>query len=59
MPDSMVEKSVEERAEERIEERTVYLISRRCEVRCRLWYQVTPFREGLLRYFLVRIQELE
>lgn len=55
MPDTMVEKKIEER----VEERTVYLISRRCEVRCRLWYQVTPFREGLLRYFLVRVQELE
>jgi hypothetical protein len=41
------------------EERTVYLISRQREVRCRLWYRVTPFREGLYRYFLVGTGELE
>ncbi len=41
------------------EERTVYLISRQREVRCRLWYWVTPFREGLYRYFLVGTEELE
>jgi hypothetical protein len=41
------------------EVRTVYLPSRLREVRCRLWYEVTPLREGLLKYFLVGIQELE
>jgi len=41
------------------EERTVYLISRQQEVRCRLWYEVTPLREGILKYFLLGIQELE
>ncbi len=41
------------------EERSVYLIVRQREVRCRLWYEVTPFREGLFKYFLVGIQELE
>jgi hypothetical protein len=41
------------------EERTVYLPSRRREVRCRLWYEVTPVREGLFKYFLVGIEELE
>lgn len=40
------------------EERTAYLISRQREVRCRLWFQVTPFREGLFKYFLVGIEEL-
>jgi hypothetical protein len=42
-----------------VEERTVYLPSRQREVHCRLWYEVTQFREGLFRYFLLRIQELE
>ncbi len=41
------------------EERMVYLISRQREVRCRLWFQVTPYREGLYRYFLFRTEELE
>jgi len=41
------------------EERTVYVCHRRCEVRCRLWYRVSRYREGLLRYFLVGIEELE
>ena len=41
------------------EERTVYLISRQREVRCRLWFRVTPFRDGLYRYFLVWTEELE
>jgi hypothetical protein len=40
-------------------EQTVYLISRRTEVPCRLWYEVTPLREGLMKYFLVGIQELD
>ena len=42
-----------------VEERTVYLPSRRREVRCRLWYEVTPWRDGLARYFLMGIEELE
>lgn len=41
------------------EERCVYLCHRRREVRCRLWYEVTRLREGLLRYFLIKIEELE
>ena len=41
------------------EERPIYRASRQREVRCRLWYQVTPYREGLLKFFLVGIQELE
>jgi hypothetical protein len=41
------------------EERTVYLISRQREVRCRLWFRVSPFRDGLYRYFLVWTEELE
>ncbi len=42
-----------------VEERLVYLSARRREVRCRLWYEVTPLRDGLLKYFLVGIQPLE
>jgi len=42
-----------------VEERTVYLPSRQRQVRCRLWYEVSPLRDGLSRYFLVGIQELE
>jgi hypothetical protein len=41
------------------EERTVYRISRQREVRCRLWFRVSPFRDGLYRYFLVWTEELE
>jgi hypothetical protein len=41
------------------EERTVYLPSRHKEVRCRLWYEVTPMREGMFKYFLLGIEELE
>ena len=41
------------------EVRTVYLPSRHKEVRCRLWYEVTPLREGLFKYFLLGIEELE
>lgn len=41
------------------EERPTYSITRHCEVRCRLWYEVSPISEGLLRYFLVGIQELD
>ena len=41
------------------EVRTVYLPSRRKEVRCRLWYEVSLMREGLYKYFLLGIEELE
>jgi hypothetical protein len=41
------------------EERPVYRISRQREVRCRLWYRVSPFHDGLYRYFLVWTEELE
>jgi len=41
------------------EERMVYRIDRQREVRCRLWFQVSLYREGLYRYFLVRTEELE
>ena len=41
------------------DERSVYLPARGREVRCRLWYEVTPYRNGLLKYFLVGIEELE
>ena len=41
------------------EERTIYRISRQREVRCRLWYRVTPSPGGLNRYFLVWTEELE
>ncbi|HLY63204.1 MAG TPA: hypothetical protein VKV95_20860 [Terriglobia bacterium] len=39
--------------------RSVYLPSRHKEVRCRLWYEVTPLRDGLVRNFLVGIEELD
>lgn len=41
------------------EVRTVYLPLRHKEVRCRLWYEVTPLRDGLYKYFLLGIEELE
>jgi hypothetical protein len=40
-------------------ESVVYLPSRRCEVRCRLWYEVTRLENDLQRYFLLRVEELE
>ena len=39
--------------------RTIFLASRRKEVRCRLWYEVMPLRDGLQRHFLVGIEELD
>jgi len=39
--------------------RSVYLVSRQKEVKCRLWYEVTPLRDGLERHFLLAIEELE
>lgn len=39
--------------------RSVYLPSRHKEVRCRLWYEVTPLRDGLERNFLIGIEELD
>ena len=41
------------------EERTIYRAGRKCEIRRRLWYEVTPLREGMMKYFLLGIQELE
>lgn len=41
------------------EERRVYLCHRQREVRCRLWYEVTRLRDGLFRYFLIKVEELE
>jgi hypothetical protein len=41
------------------EDRTVYRPARGKEVRCRLWYEVSPLRDGLYKYFLVSIEELE
>ena len=37
----------------------VYRRARGREIRCRLTYEVTPFRDGLFRWFLIGIQELE
>jgi hypothetical protein len=37
----------------------VYRHARGREILCRLTYEVTPFREGLFRWFLIGIQELE
>jgi hypothetical protein len=41
------------------EERTVYLPVRHRQVRCLLWYEVSMVREGLFRYFLIGIRELD
>ena len=37
----------------------VYRRARGRDIMCRLTYEVTPFRDGLFRWFLVRIEELE
>ena len=37
----------------------VYWRNRGKDILCRLSYEVTPFREGLFRWFLVGIEELE
>ena len=37
----------------------VYRPARNREILCRLTYEVTPFRDGLSRWFLLRIEELE
>jgi len=40
-------------------EARVFRNSRGKEVLCRLKYEVTPFNDGLFRWFLIGIQELE
>lgn len=40
-------------------EAMVYRCARKRDVLCRLTYRVTPFREGLFRWFLISIEELE
>jgi hypothetical protein len=42
-----------------IVETRVYRRGRNRDVLCRLTYQVTPYRQGLFRWFLIAIQELE
>jgi hypothetical protein len=37
----------------------VYRPARNREILCRLTYEITPFRDGLSRWFLLRIEELE
>ena len=37
----------------------VYRRFRGREIFCRLTYEVTPFRDGLFRWFLIGIEELE
>jgi hypothetical protein len=37
----------------------VYRRNRGKDILCRLTYEVTPFRDGLFRWFLVGIEELE
>jgi hypothetical protein len=37
----------------------VYRRARGREILCRLTYEVTPFRDGLFRWFLIGIEELE
>jgi hypothetical protein len=40
-------------------EARVYRAARNREILCRLTYEVTPFRDGLYRWFLLGIEELE
>jgi hypothetical protein len=40
-------------------EARVFRHARHREILCRLTYEVTPFREGLFRWFLLGIEELE
>jgi len=40
-------------------ESRVYRRTRGREILCRLTYEVTPFRDGLFRWFLIGIEELE
>ncbi|HXH49376.1 MAG TPA: hypothetical protein VNM47_08525 [Terriglobia bacterium] len=40
-------------------ETRVYRRERDKDILCRLTYEVTPFREGLMRWFLIGIEELE
>lgn len=40
-------------------ETRVYRRGRNRDVLCRLTYHITPYREGLVRWFLVAIEELE
>jgi hypothetical protein len=40
-------------------ETKIYRRERDKDVLCRLTYEVTPFRDGLMRWFLVGIKELE
>lgn len=40
-------------------ETKVYRHEKKRDVLCRLTYEVTPFREGLMRWFLLGIEELE
>jgi len=42
-----------------ISESKVFRRARGREVLCRLTYEVTPWREGLFRWFLIGIEELE
>ena len=42
-----------------IVETRVYRQGRNRDILCRLTYQVTPYLEGLFRWFLVAIEELE
>lgn len=40
-------------------ETRVYRREKSRDVLCRLTYEITPFREGLFRWFLISIEELE
>jgi hypothetical protein len=42
-----------------ISEAKIYRSGRSRDVLCRLTYEVTPLREGMFRWFLVSIEELE
>jgi hypothetical protein len=53
----MSESSMSRRIE--TSEGRVFRHARQREILCRLTYEVTPFREGLFRWFLLGIEELE
>lgn len=40
-------------------EAKIFRIGRQKEILCRLTYEITPFRDGLLCWFLRGIEELE
>jgi hypothetical protein len=42
-----------------VNEAKIYRAGRKQEVLCRLTYEVTPLRNGVFRWFLINVEELE